>query len=461
MEILIQAVKMLLVVVFAISGLFVSYAPEGGDFPPSGPVPAGDQTKYLQITAEDVGFDMWNPVKDHGGYRYGPSMILNTDGSLDVWCAANGPGDLVDLVAYRRLWDGGRKSSKEVVALKPTAGAYDGRWTCDPGVVKFGGYYYIGYTTTLDERGVANVMCVGRSKTPYGPYEKWTGSGWGAEPQPVVDYTGDPEQWGVGEPAFVVKDDTLFVYYSWCDENGCTTRVATADATDENWPATLVERGTCIPAKDGGDSADVKYADEFGRFVAVYTEKRFSDDSYVAVWESFDGITFRQSGFVKANTARQLHNCGISGRADGHIGVGDPVYLSYAYSGAGGSWGNWSTRLHTVKLSLSDAPADDPDAVRNADTAVTHKKMRLIPEIITVKAEKQSYTLEEKSQKVWAMALDSDGFVFPVFFGVTFDGYDPAVVEIKGGRLYPVGAGTTRVYLHWHGFSGDFTVTVK
>ena len=41
------------------------------------------------------------------------------------------------------------------------------------------------------------------------------------------------------------------------------------------------------------------------------------------------------SGYVKANTAKKLHNCGISGRADGHIAAGDPVYLSYAYGGAG------------------------------------------------------------------------------------------------------------------------------
>ena len=144
--------------------------------------------------------------------------------------------------------------------------------------------------------------------------------------------------------------------------------MATADATDENWPATLVERGECIPPKaGGGDSADVKYVDEYARFVAVFTEYRFSDESYVAVWESFDGIEFRPSGFVKANTAKKLHNCGISGRADGHICAGDAVSLSYAYGGAGdGEWGNWATRLHEVSLSLADAPKLDPQTEQNA-----------------------------------------------------------------------------------------------
>lgn len=457
MEIFFQIVKMILLFVFTLGGLFGS-VPEGGDFAPSAPAAPADEKKYLQIAAGDEGFDTWNPVKHMGGYRYGPSMILNADGSMDLWSAANGPGDIVDVVTYRRLWGDLKKGSREVIALKPTSGSYDQKWTCDPGVVKFGGYYYIGYTTTLDERGVANVMCVGRSKDPAGPYEKWTGSGWGAEPQPVVEYTDDPECFGVGEPSFVVVGDTLYVYYTWANQNGAATRVATADATDENWPATLRYRGECIPPKNGGDSADVKYADEFGRFVAVFTEKRFSDDSYVAVWESFDGLSFRPAGFVKEHTAKKLHNCGISGRADGHIGAGDPVYLSYAY---GDVWGQWPTRMHSVVLTLADAPALAPDAVSNTEISVRFKPVNPVPTVLTVKAEKQSYTLEGKGRHIIAMAYDADGFVFPILFGVKYEGYDPAVIRMVGSRMIPVGEGTTRVYLRWRGFTGDFTVTVK
>ena len=461
MELLIQIIKTLLVGFYVVGAAF-AYVPEGGDFAPSEPAEPGDPAKYLQINAKDEGFDVWQPAKDRGGYRYGPSMILNTDGSVDMWCASTGPGDLVDLVNYRRLYDGCRKSTKEVTAVKPTAEGYDRMWTCDPGVIKFGGYYYVGYTTTTDSRGVANVVCVARSKTPDGPFtEKWTGDGWGVLPAPLVEYTGNPECFGVGEPSFVVLGDTLFVYYSWCDERGAATRVATADATDENWPATLQYRGECIPPKNGGDSADGKYVDAYGRFVAVFTEKRFSDASYVAVWESFDGITFRPSGFVKANTAKKLHNCGISGRADGHIGAGDPVYLSYAYGGAGdGEWGNWATRLHEVSLSLSDAPDLDDTAVANADQEVTRRDRKPVPEIVTVKAEHQSYTLGKDSQQVWVMAFDGENDVFPILTGVTFCDYDTSVIRIVGGRIWPVGPGDTRVTLRWHGFTGDFVVHV-
>lgn len=431
---------------------------DGGNFAPSAETTPGDPDAFLQIRAVDGGTDIWNPTKQHGGYRYGPSMILRTDGSLDAWFAANGPGDLVDVINYKRLYDGGKSTSKEIVALKPTPESHDERWTCDPGVVKIGDYYYIGYTTTKDERGVDNDVCIARCKSPAGPFlEKWTGSGWGVRPAPLIEYTGNSECFGAGEPSFVLMGSTLYIYYSWCDENGASTRVATADVTDENWPAHLTHHGECIPPKDSGDSTDVKYVDAYGRFVAVFTEKRFSGESYVAVWESFDGIHFRQSGFVKENTAKMLHNCGISGRADGHIGAGDPVYLGYAY---GSDWGNWPTRLHAVTLSLADAPMTDKTLENNADVPVVRKSDKIIPDIIMVKAEKQVYTIE-KSCHIWTMAMDSDGFVFPVLWGgVRFEGYDKSVIRIVGSRIYPVGAGTTRVTLRWCGLSGDFVVHV-
>lgn len=461
MKTMYQILKTILTVVFCIESLFGAKI-AGGDFSPSDPAGQGDEEKYVQITADDEGFDTWQPVKDRGGYRYGPSMILNADGSLDIWSASNGPGDLIDLVSYKRYSPDFKKCTKEVIALKPTAESHDAMWTCDPGVIKVGDYYYIGYTTTLDSRGTDNDVCIGRSKNPNGPFtEKWTGSCWGIEPKPLVEFTGNPNCFGAGEPSFVLLGETLYVYYSWCDEKGAATWVATADATDENWPATLQFHGECIPPKDGGDSADVKYLDAYGRFVAVFTEKRFSDESYVAVWESFDGLSFRPSGFVKANTCKKLHNCGISGRADGHIAAGDPVYLSYAYAGAdsAGSWGNWATRLHKVTLSLSDEPKIDTSTETNNDVVVTHRDVRLVPEIVTVKAEKQSYTIS-KSEHIWVMAFDTDYFVFPILTDMRFDGYDTSVIRIVGTRIIPVAPGDTRVYVHWHGLSGDFVVHV-
>ncbi len=458
METLYQILKMMLIVVFSLEQFF---APKiaGGDFPPSEPVEPGDETKYVQIEAVDEGFDTFNPVnfEEYAGYRYGPSMILNSSGSLDVWCAANGPGDYVDIVNYKRYSADFKKSTKEVTVLTPTAGTADCEdvpCTCDPGVIKIGDWYYISYTTSFT--GVA------RCKNPEGPFlEKWTGDGWGTEPAAVLDNYGPPIYFGPAECSFVVMGDTLFIYYSWWDDRGPATRVATADATDENWPATIQLHGECIPPKDDGDSADVVYSDEYGRFIAVFTERRFSDNSYVAVWESFDGLTFRRSGFIQNNTCKKLHNCGISSRADGHIGEGDPVYLSYAYAGADttGSWGNWATRMHKITLSLADAPMEDLSTLTHSDAVVTPRELSVLPRILTIKAEHLSYTVS-KSEQIWILAFDEDGICFPILTGLCFDGYDTSVIRIVGTRIIPVASGNTRVWVHWHGFTSSFIVNV-
>ena len=296
-----------------------------------------------------------------------------------------------------------------------------------------------------------------RSKHPGGPYEKWTGSGWGVEPEPMIDYNEDPDDWGAGEPSFVLMGDKLYIYYSW-NTSTLSTRLAIADATDENWPATLTYMGDVIPGKDGGsDSADVKYSDEFGRFIAVFTSKRFSPDSYISVWESFDGVQFRQSSLVKTNTSRNLHNCGISGRADGHIGAGDPVYLGYSYLDR--IEDGWATRLHTVRLSLADAPKTDDTAEENVDISFERHPVSVVPDVMTVKAENQVYTIAKPTQ-VWIMAFDNDGDIFPVLLGTRFYGYDRSVVRAVGGLMVPVGSGTTRVFFNWHGITGDFLVNV-
>ena len=434
----------------------VSPVTGGGDFETSAPVEPGDFSKYIHADAVDTGVEIYTAKEQGGGYHYGPSMILNTDGSLDVWCASDGPGDVADFISYFRLYDGGKRSSIDRVVLQPTGGGWDSLSTCDPGVIKFGGYYYIGYTTTLDKRGVDNDICVARSKNPDGPFEKWTGSGWGVDPEPLIEYDDNPDYWGAGEPSFVLMGDELYVFYSW-NTDRTTTRLAVADATDENWPATLEYKGIAIPDKIGGDSADVKYLDEYGRFIAVFTEKRFGPDSYVAVWESIDGLDFRPSDIIKANTIKNLHNCGISGRADGHIGVGDPVYLGYSY----GVWGGigWPTQLHELSLSLADAPMTDDSAEENLDMDIKTRPTRLISKSLVIKAEKLEYNIS-KPTMLWTMAYDNDGYVFPVLLGTRYYGYDRSVIRMIGGMMIPVGEGTTHVFLNWHGITAVCRVNV-
>ena len=59
-----------------------------------------------------------------------------------------------------------------------------------------------------------------------------------------------------------------------------------------------------------------------------------------------------------------------------------------------------------------------------------------------------------------AFAADGDGYVFPVLAGTRFYGYDKSVIRMVGGMMFPVGEGTTRVFLDWNGIRSDCLVHV-
>lgn len=278
-----------------------------------------------------------------------PQVILNYD-SLDGIS-----GSYWDQVSYQRSTDGGKTWTEEEMVLKPTRGSRDELSCCDPGVIKIGEYYYLGYTSTENTAGVENHLYMARSKTQRGPWEKWNGKGWGGDGvEPVVTYTGSKGQWGVGEPSMVVLDGTLYLYYSWNDNN-TTTRVVTAPAGDPLWPSKISDQRTAINKHDlkAADHCDVKYCDEMKRFIAVHTADRMTSSSYVQVWTSKDGLTFTMQKRVSGSLGKGLHNIGISGDAQGHIDLARQQYISYAYgldSSGNSTWGQWSTKWNPIKF---------------------------------------------------------------------------------------------------------------
>lgn len=305
-------------------------------------------------------FDPFNTESDRGSYRYGPSIIINEDGSVDMWTASPGKYGEWDWISYRHSTDGGHTWGKETVALKPNPGSKDLYSVCDPGVVKIGQYYYLGYTSTSDNRGTDNCVFVARSKNPAGPYDKWNGNGWGGNPEPIVRFDGPRDYFGSGEPSFVVKDDVIYIYYTWCSEDSqgksfSETRVSTASANDPNWPSKMVYKGAAIQRSIGEDSSDVKYVDDLGKFIAISSAKRFTPDSYINAWESKDGINFTPADFLKDNIQTCCHNAGISGRANGHIKLSDKNFIAYAY---GSVWAGWSTFLNPITIEENNGPAE-------------------------------------------------------------------------------------------------------
>lgn len=312
--------------------------------------PAGD---YLWILTNPSGTaGVWK----RSGIKSGVTNYLNGEivtGNYTSWMLLNKSSGSVywDQVAYRRSMDNGITWSEDRMVLKPTEYSRDQLSVCDPGAAKWGGFYYLGYTSTEDVRGTDNHVYVCRSSSPEGPWEKWNGTGWGGAPQPVISYTDGPDYFGAGEPCMVIKNDTLYFYYSWNagESKSTTTRLATVSAKEPNWPLKLKDRGTVIN-KSGivaADHCDVKYRDDLKKFQAIHTASRMTSASYVVLWESVDGINFKKVAEIRDKLNPFLHNCGWSGDETGHINPEKQQYISYSY---GSTWANWKTAWHPLNF---------------------------------------------------------------------------------------------------------------
>lgn len=350
--------------------------------------------KHIKLTVTDEGMDVFTPSTTClPDYRYGPSMILNEDGSIDAWFSAPGDGSReFDWITYRHSDDDGKTWTDEKAAISPSPASPDALSTCDPDVFYYDGFYYLGYTATINRRakGLCNSVFLARSIDPAGPYEKWNGHGWGGSPVPVIYYDGIEIGWGSGEPSFVVVDDTIYVYstkdgYSGVPDRIRVTEVRTADITDENWPNNLEFRGYAVIRNDtpkdsndykyrDSDSWDVAYLEESQKFVAVSTNRRFKNNSCILYFESNDGIHFERVSELNTNVIARCHNSAIMADGLGHIKEGDPMMIGYAYAGAAGSrWGVWATRFAPVELEYTDEPDRSDEGNSNLKLSIQYR----------------------------------------------------------------------------------------
>jgi predicted GH43/DUF377 family glycosyl hydrolase len=314
----------------------------------------------VQIEAQP-GWDIFTPSKDYH-YRYGPSLMLNDDGSIDAWFAS--PGDKGsddrfqwDWIRYKHSSDGGKTWGAESVVLKATEKARDRMSVCDPAVIKIGEWYYLGVTAVEDEKGNDNEIFVSRSKKPEGPFEKWNGKGWGGNhPQPMIEFRSPADAWGAGEPSFVLKDGKIFIYYTILshDAKGTATQqtwIGTADGTNPDWPQTFKREGLGWNREKDEDSVDVKYCDQLNLFVAVSTASRMGPEAHILYRQSADGIHWDAPTKLTKNIKAWCHNAGISGTPDGHLDLKRQNYIGYAYSKeAKVNWGVWHTMLHPITI---------------------------------------------------------------------------------------------------------------
>ena len=326
----------------------------------------------LNVPEAGEGLTIFNTTGNYK-YRYGPSIIMNDNGTIDAWFAAPGTGGRADEFKYRRTSNGGQTWTAEQTALTGgPSGSKDWWSVCDPGAAFFDGYYYLAYTSTTNTtssgalQGLENDCFIARGTSPTGPWERWNGNGWGGNAEPIIEYTGPAGKWGIGEPSIVVKDDTIFLYYTYDDGVTPLTKVATASRDNANWPGSLTHHGTAVdkywlaiehdhidpsnpdlaPLLGSYDSCDVKYVEDYGLFYAFHTSWRITALSRLSVWTSTDGLNFTYMGDVSGNVIIYAHNMGVSGDGLGHVNLSKQQFVSYAYSPADvtdRAHGRWST----------------------------------------------------------------------------------------------------------------------
>ena len=450
-----------------------------------------DDTKelsHLQLTVTDSGYDVFAPAHEgSSNYRYGPSIMLHDDGSIDAWFASPArEGNEKDWITYMHSDDGGLTWSDEKVVLSPTPGSKDELSVCDPDVFYYNGYYYMGYTASCDitQSGICNSAFLARSTAPGGPYEKWNGSGWGGEPEPFIYYDGPWNGWGIGEPSFVLNDETLYIYstrdsYSPAYRRVRSTEVYTADITDDAWPLHLSFAGYAVMRTDtfpddndaatvssvsasedesayiydDCDSWDVAYIEETARFVAVCTNRRFTADSCLLYYESENGVYFERVSELNTNILCGCHNCGIMGDEAAHIKKDDPMLIGYAYSGLNTSDRyNWATRFVPVEASAVSVIDRSEDNAENTKASISYQSNtgRSYPIFITA-----DNTIYEAGVENSAFSIDfcwTDTYrglhdIAPS--ELTFSDYDENVVSVKDGHIAPAGEGSTYLTIHY------------
>ena len=309
--------------------------------PQEEPVP---EAKYT-IEIVDDGEILYQTSSDY--YRYGPSIIKYEDGSMDAWFSSPGnSGSQWDWIRYIHSDDGINWSEEEIV-FKPTPGSKDRCSVCDPGVIYFGGYYYLGYTSTdyYEGDGLYNMAFVARSEYPNGPFEKWNGSGWGGDPEPIIYYDGGKDYWGIGNVSFVIYDNDLCIYYSYIDLRDSYIGLYKADLVND-WPSTMRNKGPVLYRLEQ-DSVEVVYDENNQTFYAFSIDGRMMEGSEMVVFESHSGKDFSQIGAIKEHVKDYAHNMGVAKSTEGWINTNDEFMVGYAY---GKDWGRWKTIFQKMTI---------------------------------------------------------------------------------------------------------------
>ena len=425
-----------------------------------------DTSKVANLTLLDEGYDVYQlPGNGNGGWRYGPSYIYYGDGRVDAYFASGGDSGEWDRITHRSSTDDGKTWGPEKIVVYPTPGSMDGYSCCDPAVIYFDGYYYIGYTSTLNDDGYCNNVFVARSENPDGPFEKWNGSGWGGEPMPIFYFEQSYGYWGIGEPTFVELNGTLYIYYTYATPMKSFIMLATADATNENWPATLQHHGAVTEKKS--DSVDVKFVEDWGKFILVTREDVNGSGNCIVVYESVDGRTFTLVDAVRENTCPGMFSMGLSSRPNGHIRLSedaDRLRIAYAYGNSG--WAAWNTRIHKITLTHSDGNDLEAECAKpGLDVGITREEEPFGQEEWTMIRTYKDFFVMAVGDKEVINCFMRDRYVNGKEISLrdqsmSATDYDESVVSFKNGRMFAEGVGETTVTIRYKDLAHVYRVVV-
>ncbi|MBQ3507799.1 MAG: hypothetical protein IJA91_04540 [Clostridia bacterium] len=425
-----------------------------------------DTSKVADLTLIDEGYDIYQlPGNGNGGWRYGPSYIYYGDGRVDAYFASGGDSGEWDRITHRSSTDDGATWGPEKIVVYPTPGSMDGHSCCDPDVVYFDGYYYLGYTSTLNDGGYCNNVFVARSESPDGPFEKWNGSGWGGAPAPIFYFEQSYGYWGIGEPSMIELNGTLYIYYTYATPMKSFIMLATADATNENWPSTLQHHGAVMEKKS--DSVCVKFVEDWGKFILVTREDVEGNGNCVVVYESVDGKSFTLVDAVRENTCPGMFSMGLSSRKNGHIRLSedaDCLRLAYAYGDSG--WAAWNTRMHKVTLTASNGNDLVAESAKpGLDVGITREEEPFGREEWTMIRTHQDLFILSKGEKQNVNLYFRDRYVNGKDCSmrdkaITVTDFDESVVSFKNGRMIAEGVGETTVTVRYKELAHVFRVIV-
>lgn len=279
-----------------------------------------------------------NPVRlidssAHGySFGYAPSIIKVGATWHKYFCSAGTSDTAWDIMRHSTSTDL-ITWTPPVAVLTPSDGINE-RSCCDPSIVKFnrgdGEYYYLFYSG--NKRDIQTVNFVARSAQPQGPFAKYTERGtWevNAYDPKIIQYPFNAalegsNVYGRGQPAVIVKDDVL---HMWFSDNTETYPASTEGKVYLSTSRDAVTWARPVPTEVASWSIDVKYDVQAKTFIMFSGEAHHGQYPKMMIRVSDNGVHWSEpkSLFDMPNYA---HNVGVSGGPQGEL-IKTPMLFAY------------------------------------------------------------------------------------------------------------------------------------